>query len=636
MKLGTALAGLWLLGAGACSDYELGQKSPSGVDGSGPDDSAGEPVDTGASPDSEATADSASETLPCNDALLAPAGAWAGAATCEPFEFGGWEMVVEHEVVVDWASFQDYLTSPIVLPSEAGPLIWFGVYGDDADAVFALDARTGVIAQQVVGFPHPTGIRALAGAAVQTVGAMRVLGTTHFPDDGVTGESVAVSAFDTKAADVLAVVDATPFTAGLALADLDGEGSPDVALDGVLVRHDGASLATFDTYPSLYLTSVADLRADGDKQVLGSAGIYDVRTGRLSEWDGLRDGVDWRVLQATALAGGSGAAVVLGTDGYVVFRADAGGVVSWRLPYEDGVGAAIAAGDTDGDGRAETCVIADYQIRLVDLDGNVRWSDDLTWSSAGGCAMADLDADGLFEVIELSWDGLRIRAGATGEILAEMPDVVQRAFFWSPPVIADVDLDGSAEIVALGQHPPTDPLRHDRLFVLGAAYGRWAKTRPVWNQWGYDVTSIRDDGTIVSFPFPNWQTYNSFRAQPAHDDARPNLTVAVTDACATACDDSGRIHLAIQVSNSGSVEAPAGSIVTVYTWTAVRGLVPVATHVVAEPIPPRTSLAAFAMEVWNVDWGDRQVVEVVPAGDDECDWLDNREEIAVPDPCGAP
>ncbi len=71
------------------------------------------------------------------------------------------------------------------------------------------------------------------------------------------------------------------------------------------------------------------------------------------------------------------------------------------------------------------------------------------WGPAGGMSMADLDADGRYEVIHWSENGLRILEGATGSVLAENVDVTTRALA-SEPVIADVDGDGSAEIVITG------------------------------------------------------------------------------------------------------------------------------------------------------------------------------------------
>lgn len=126
----------------------------------------------------------------------------------------------------------------------------------------------------------------------------------------------------------------------------------------------------------------------------------------------------------------------------------------------------------------------------------------------------------------------------------------------------------------------------------------------------------------------------SWRAQPAHDGAHPDLLIAATDSCATECATGGTIRLAVQVSNSGSVEAAAGATVRLLTWTEETGLREVATASLPDAIPPDQSAAGIELDLPYEDWGDRQVLEVVDSDGDECDWVNHREELAIPDPCG--
>jgi hypothetical protein len=78
------------------------------------------------------------------------------------------------------------------------------------------------------------------------------------------------------------------------------------------------------------------------------------------------------------------------------------------------------------------------------------------------------------------------------------------------PVVADVDNDGSAEIVFVsnyyqGQQPgPT-------LTVLRDADERWIPARRIWNQYSYHVTNVREDGTIPVQMKKSWQLLNTFR-----------------------------------------------------------------------------------------------------------------------------
>ena len=70
----------------------------------------------------------------------------------------------------------------------------------------------------------------------------------------------------------------------------------------------------------------------------------------------------------------------------------------------------------------------------------------------------------------------------------------------SGPVVADVNGDGSAEIVTGGWNG--SPLLH----VFEGKNGPWAKARPIYNQYSYNVTNVNSDGTIPAHPAPNWLT----------------------------------------------------------------------------------------------------------------------------------
>ncbi len=105
-------------------------------------------------------------------------------------------------------------------------------------------------------------------------------------------------------------------------------------------------------------------------------------------------------------------------------------------------------------------------------------------------------------------------------------------------MVVDADMDGSAELVFVeddvdpevwvGEDPNVD---NSTLFVFGAAEGEWARSRPVWNQLPYDITTVRDDGAIVRFPRPSWSQYNAFRAQPAHDGDHRRRRSAAHEVC---------------------------------------------------------------------------------------------------------
>jgi hypothetical protein len=181
--------------------------------------------------------------------------------------------------------------------------------------------------------------------------------------------------------------------------------------------------------------------------------------------------------------------------------------------------------------------------------------------------------------------------------------------------IADVDGDGSAEILVVAGEPG-----EQTVYALGPANGRWARTRPVWNQLAYDVTSIRDDGTIIATPLPPSTTYGGvFRAQPAHDGLKADLSTEARMTCAS----DTTVILDFAVHNQGSVDAPAGTVLALRSfdgtvWSELT------TSVVADAIPAG-SLVTGTITVDAADLGTRLVLEARGTGE-ECDLINDRSK----------
>jgi hypothetical protein len=77
------------------------------------------------------------------------------------------------------------------------------------------------------------------------------------------------------------------------------------------------------------------------------------------------------------------------------------------------------------------------------------------------------------------------------------------------PIVADIDNDGSAEIVVVScqymqPQSPTVQVIRDKM-------DRWIQARRIWNQHTYHVTNVREDGTIPQFEAPSWKQLNTFR-----------------------------------------------------------------------------------------------------------------------------
>jgi len=304
--------------------------------------------------------------------------------------------------------------------------------------------------------------------------------------------------------------------------------------------------------------------------------------------------------------------------------ANADGTLAWQenldswSDLEHLGGSLVALGDADGDGSPDLCTFGEDDLLLFDIDGNElqRWNvtSGVPWGTAsGGCSMADLDGDGDFEVLAQTGAGLFIFDGQTGDELLFDPTYVTNARD-TAPIVADLDGDGSAEI-ALIMNGSTDDTQ--TIVVLGPAKGRWARTRPVWNQFAYDVTSIRDDGTIIGTPLPPSQAYGGvFRAQPAHDGAFADLS---TDLEIDASKDP--IVLEFTVHNLGSVDAPAGTTLSLRSFDGTAWSVLNVTTV-KEAIPAGSAVTG-SVSLAAGDVGTRLVLEAQGTGTD-CDMINDR------------
>src|SRR5690606_39024025 len=80
------------------------------------------------------------------------------------------------------------------------------------------------------------------------------------------------------------------------------------------------------------------------------------------------------------------------------------------------------------------------------------------------------------------------------------------------PVVADVDNDGSAEIVVVSNRGYSNSMQ-PVVQVLRDAEDRWIPARRIWNQHAYHVTNVREDGTIPQQQVPHWTSLNTIRTQ---------------------------------------------------------------------------------------------------------------------------
>jgi len=373
---------------------------------------------------------------------------------------------------------------------------------------------------------------------------------------------------------------------GIALADLDGDGSPEVVAGGVVLDANGrerwsrGGMEGDNNYGGGQPT-VADLDLNTVPEVVTGARVWQA-DGTLM-WDGgAPDGypavADFAGLGLpfVAVVGNGTVRILRGADGSLFW-----GPVS--IPG-GGRGGPPTVADFDGDGRPEIGVAGGASYSVYDPDGAepIRWSRETQdeSSNATGSSVFDFEGDGVAEVVYCDECFMRVYRGIDGEVLLEIPN--SSATINEYPLVVDVDGDGNSEIVVVANdsaartppfdrcfsRPGFDAPRHG-VFAYGDAHDRWVRTRRIWNQHAYHVTNVAADGSIPRIEENNWTTagLNNFRqnVQGSGVYNAPDLTVIGLAADLTNCPASAT--LAARVANRGSLGVAAGIPVAFYEGT---------------------------------------------------------------------
>ncbi len=205
--------------------------------------------------------------------------------------------------------------------------------------------------------------------------------------------------------------------------------------------------------------------------------------------------------------------------------------------------------------------------------------------------------------------------------------VLECATAFEYPVIADVDGDGSAEIVLASND--TYRTGWHGIHVIGDATSSWRPGRPEWNQYAYSLTNINDDLSVPTAQAPNWASYNNFRSgDPAtgFGSTEANPTLAPGDVCQVDCND-GRLVVWIHPGNTGAVDQRAGSTVSLYSRTG--GIETLLETQATGDLPAGTYSESLVFDISGVGPNDSRVARIsVP--DPECVEAD--DELVIDGP----
>lgn len=313
------------------------------------------------------------------------------------------------------------------------------------------------------------------------------------------------------------------YCSAIALYDLDGDGKPEI-IDGFEVTdNQGNHLWSYD--PSAWsgtyycpAPAAADLDGDGLPEVLFGNSAY--------HHDGTVywtvDGPPGQPQVADFDGDGVPEVFVARQDGLLVYSHDGQQLIGPTQSFDPGVSSTCwskpgAVGDFDGSGHPSlmdgSC--NNFGVWHVGLGASAALS--LAWSQPimdpSGIASStafDLLGRGIADAVYGDEAHLWVYDGATGAL--EMKGNRSSGTLIEYPVVADVDNDGSADIVVVSNSGGSSGgIYTNTVEVFQDAQKRWAPTRRIWNQHAYSVTNVNEDGTIPAHMTPSWTYVNTFR-----------------------------------------------------------------------------------------------------------------------------
>ena len=340
---------------------------------------------------------------------------------------------------------------------------------------------------------------------------------------------------------------------GPAIADLDGDGKPEIIVGGMVLRwnkvkgqldkvfNTPVSGATWGT-----LTLVNDMDGDGKPEIISGNRIF----------DGLTGADKTPTSMVTLTQGGYSAIGDFNKDGSpdLVFVQSASGdqkvaVIDVKADkflmspttIPNGWGGPPTVADFDGDGTPDFGTAGPRSYYVFSLDclktpkpakcrgslPGVLWNTVTKDQSSGGTASSvfDFNGDGRAEVVYRDECWLRVYNGPDGKTVFARPITSGTAL--EMPIVADVDNDGHADLIVpsdsiqgngycADQNPERDTgMAHtgvtQGVFVLKDPMNRWMPSRSMWNEHSYHITNVNDDGTVPASETPNWTSYNNYR-----------------------------------------------------------------------------------------------------------------------------
>jgi hypothetical protein len=344
------------------------------------------------------------------------------------------------------------------------------------------------------------------------------------------------------------------------VSDIDGDGLLDIVSSSQGFHADGTLFV--DTQTPGDWPAIGDFDKDGKPEIVAvyypthTVSFWHYDSTQVSKFSWVRQGVD---INGTAVQH-----CPVGSAGYTT-----------------GGGPPTVA-DFNGDGTPDVALAGGIAYCVIDgskvVDAAVANASTIMWtatttdcsSAATGSSIFDFNGDGVAEVLYSDEEHLRVYQGPTGTV--EWSTCNTTGTLEEFPLVADVDVDGHADIVVVSnayasgnaeyQCNDGTNIAQSGVRVFGDANATWVRTRSIWNEHPYHITNVADDGTIPKNELPNWTQpgLNNFRQnkQPGGEFAAPDAVVSIGPVCGSP------FALAATVRNIGEAALPAGVVVGFY------------------------------------------------------------------------
>lgn len=400
-----------------------------------------------------------------------------------------------------------------------------------------------------------------------------------------------------------------------AIADLDQDGDVEVVVEGAILNGVDGTIEHNFSEPLDSSFVLSDITGDGKLEVVTGSQAFDdqgvlIVDTNLANTSQFPDDSDWKSpWPAVADFDGDGTAEIVvvhnldhelsiwrydtnAPNNFVVVRApvDINGTIpptacpdgSWGRTHGGGP---PTVADFNGDGTPDVALAGGVGYAVFDgaklMDPTELGPDTFLWinpttdcsSASTGSTVFDFDGDGVAEVIYSDQLKLRVYDGPTGDVLWDTCNTTATLIEY--PIVADVDNDGHADIVAISNaysqscDDGTMLTKQAGVRVFGDASGSWVRTRRVWNEHAYHITNINEDGSVPMNEAVNYTTpgLNNFRLnkQPGGEFSAPDAVVSVLPNCV------GPYGLIATVRNIGEASLPADVPVGFYAGTAPSG-----------------------------------------------------------------